>query len=113
MLHINTLKMLRLPQGMKTSSSIFQNSSENTLKETKGLIIFQGDLLVFRTSRAMRKKVRHRIINEIKSLTTVLLLNYSFSADGIKPAEMIIITIISLNHKIFNHFLDWQTSTDD
>ena len=40
------LKMCRLPQGLKTSSSIFQNCIESTLKGNEGVVIFQDDVLV-------------------------------------------------------------------
>ena len=40
-------KMCQLPQGLKNSSSIFQNCIESTLKGIKGVFIFQDNLLVY------------------------------------------------------------------
>ena len=46
--HISGLfKMCRLPQGLKNSSSIFQNCMESTLKGIKSVVIFQDDVLVY------------------------------------------------------------------
>ena len=44
-------KMYRLPQGLKNSSSIFQNCIESTLKGIKGIVIFQDDVLVYGTTK--------------------------------------------------------------
>ena len=43
-------KMCRLPQGLKNSSSIFQNCIESTLKRIKGVVIFQDNVLVYGTT---------------------------------------------------------------
>ena len=40
-------KMCQLPQGLKHSSSIFQNCIEYTRKGIKGVVIFQDDVLVY------------------------------------------------------------------
>ena len=44
-------KMCRLPQGLKNSSSIFQNCIKRTLKGIKCVLIFQDNVLVFGTSK--------------------------------------------------------------
>ena len=50
--NINTtlglFKLLRLPQGMKNASGMFQRTIENTLKGLAGTICFQDDVLVHR-----------------------------------------------------------------
>ena len=40
-------KMSRLPLGLKSSSSIFQNCIEFTLKVIKGVVTFQDNVLVY------------------------------------------------------------------
>ena len=49
-------KMCRLPQGLKNSSSIFQNSIESTLKRIKGVVIFQDDIPVYGTTKDQYEK---------------------------------------------------------
>ena len=44
-------KTCRLPQGLKNSSSIFQNCIESTLKGFKGILIIQDDALVYGTTK--------------------------------------------------------------
>ena len=44
-------KIGRLPQGLKNSSSIFQNCIESTLKGIEGVVIFQDDVLVYGTTK--------------------------------------------------------------
>ena len=71
------IKMCRLPQGLKNSSSIFQNCTESTLKGIKGVVIFQDDLLVYGTTKeqfdrrmlAIKSGLREKelTINEKKS----------------------------------------------
>ena len=70
-------KMCRLPQGLKNSSSIFQNCIESTLKGIKGVAIFQDDVLVYGTTKeqfdkrmlAVKSRLREKnfTINEKKS----------------------------------------------
>ena len=90
-------KMCRLPQGLKSSSSIFQNCNESTLKGIKGVVIFQDDVLVYgRTKDQYEKRmlaVKNRLreknftINEKKShskpVSSVIFLGYSVSKEGI------------------------------
>ena len=92
-------KMCRLPQGLKNSSSIFQNCIESTLKGIKGVVIFQDDLLVYGTTKDQYEKrmlaVKSRLheknftINEKKSnskpVSSVSFLGYSVSKEGIAP----------------------------
>ena len=62
-------KMCRLPQGLKNSSSIFQNCIESTLKGIKGVVIFQDDVLVYGTTKdqcekrmlAVKSRLREKI----------------------------------------------------
>ena len=70
-------KMCRLPQGLKNSSSIFQNCIESTLIGIKGVVIFQDDVLVYGKTKdryekpmlAVRSRLREKsvTINEKKS----------------------------------------------
>ena len=92
-------KLCRLPQGLKNSSSIFQNCIESTLKGVKGVVIFQNDVLVYGTTMdryekrmlAVKRRLREKIfiINEkkynSKPISTVSFLGYSVSKEGIAP----------------------------
>ena len=92
-------KMCRLPQWLKNSSSIFQKCIESTLKEIKGVVIFQGDVLVYGTTKEQLKKrtlaVKSRLReqnftnNEKKSnskpVDKNIFLGNSISKDGIAP----------------------------
>ena len=92
-------KMCRLPQGLKNSSSIFQNCIESTLKGIKGVVVFQDDVLVYGTTRKQfdkkmlavksRQREKNFTINEKKSnskpVDSVSFLRYSISKDGIAP----------------------------
>ena len=91
--------MCRLPQGLKNSSSIFQNCIESTLKGIKGVVIFQDDVFVYGTTKeqfdkrmlAVKSRLRekHFTINEKKSnskpVDSVSFLGYSISKEGIAP----------------------------
>ena len=91
--------MCRLPQGLKNSSSIFQNCIESTLKGIKGVVMFQDDVLVYGTTKdqyekrmlAVRSRLREKnfSINEKKStskpVSSVSFLGYSVSKEGIAP----------------------------
>ena len=92
-------KMCRLPQGLKISSSIFQNIIESTFKGIKGVVIFQNDVLVYGTTKdqyekqmlAVKSRLREKnfTINEKKSnskpVSRVSFLGYSVSKEGIAP----------------------------
>ena len=92
-------KICRLPQGLKNSSSLFQNCIESTLKGIKGVVIFQADVLVYGTTKeqldkrmlAVKSRLREKnfIINEKKSISkqvdSVSFLRYSISKEGIAP----------------------------
>ena len=92
-------KMCRLPQGLKNSSSIFQNCIESTLKGIKGVVIFQDDVLVHGTTKeqfdkrmlAVKSRLREKnfTINETKSnskpVESVSFLGYSISKEEIAP----------------------------
>ena len=91
--------MCRLPQGLKNSSSIFQNCIESTLKRIKGVVIFRDDVLLYGTTKNQYEKrmlaVRSRLnekdftINENKSnskpVSSESFLDYSVSKEGIAP----------------------------
>ena len=92
-------KMCQLPKGLKNSSSIFQNCIESTLKGIKGVVIFQDDVLVYRTTKEQLDKrmlvVKSRLleknvtINEKKSnlkpVDSDSFLGYCISKEGIAP----------------------------
>ena len=92
-------RLCRLPQGLKNSSSIFQNCIETTLKGIKGVVIFQDDVLVYGTTQEQFEKrmfaVKNRLrdknftINESKSdskpVQSISFLGYSVSKNGISP----------------------------
>ena len=91
--------MFRLPQGLKNSSSIFQNCIESTLKGIKVMVIFQDDVLVYGTTKDQYEKrmlavksgllEKNFTINEKKSnskpVSSVSFLGYSVSKEGIAP----------------------------
>ena len=93
------LKMCRPPQGLKNSSSVFQNCIESTLKGIKGVLIFQDDVLVYGTIKeqfdkrmlAVRSRLREKnfTTNEKKSISkpvdSVSFLVYSNSKEVIAP----------------------------
>ena len=90
-------KMCRLPQGLKNSSSFFQNCIESTIKGIKGVVIFQDDVFMYGTTKeefdkrmlAVKSWLREKsfIINEKKSnskpVDSVSFLGYSNSKEGI------------------------------
>ena len=90
-------KMCRLPQGLKNSSSIFQNCIQSTLKGIKVVVI--SHVLVYGTTKelfdkrmlAVKSGLREKnfTINEKKSnskpVDSVSFLGYSLSKEGIAP----------------------------
>ena len=66
---INTTKglhqMTRLPKGMKNSSAIFQRVMEDILRDIKGVIVYQDDILLHASSTDMLAK---RVSNVLKRL---------------------------------------------
>ena len=90
---------LNTSQGLKNSSSIFQNCIESTLKGIKGVVIFQDDVLVYGTIKeqfdkrmlAVKSRLREKnfTINErkfnSKPVDSVSFLGYSISKKGIAP----------------------------
>ena len=92
-------KMCQLPQGLKKSSSIFQNCVESTLKGIKGVVIFQDDLLVYVTTKEQfdkrmlaiksRPHEKNLTINEKKSnskpVDSLSFFGCSISKEGIAP----------------------------
>ena len=96
--HLRDFKMCRLPQGLKNSSSIFQNCIESTLKGIKGVVIFQDDVLLYGTTKeqldkrmlAVKSRLREKkfTTNEKKSnskpVDSVSFLRYSISKKGIE-----------------------------
>ena len=92
-------KMCRVPQGLKYSTSIFQNCIESTLKGIRGVVIFQDDVLVYGTTKdqynkrmlAVKSRLREKIftINEkkfnSKPVSSVSFLGYSVSNERIAP----------------------------
>ena len=91
--------MCRLPQGLKNSSSIFQNCMQSTLKKIKGVVIFQDNALVYGTTKdqyekrmlAVKSRLREKnfTTNEkksnSKSVSSLSFLGYSVSKEGIAP----------------------------
>ena len=109
---INTSKglfqMLRLPKGMKNSSSIFQRVLETILNGIAGLIIYQDDILLHaptsdilakRLSNVFRRLEEKNVtINKEKSVlnvTEVKFLGHLISASGIRPDPSIASKITS------------------
>ena len=92
-------KTCRLPQGLKNSSSIFQNCIESNLKGIKDVVILQDDVLVYGTTKdqyekrmlAVKSRLREKnfTINEKKSnskpVSSKIFLGYSVSKEGIAP----------------------------
>ena len=56
---LGVFKLLRLPQGFKNASGMFQRTIENSLKRLTGTCSFQDDVLVIgRTGRQCKKRWR-------------------------------------------------------
>ena len=91
--------MCRLPQGLKTSSSIFQNCIESTLKGNKSVVMFQNDVLIYGTTKeqfdkrliAVRGRLREKNVSiyekksNSKPVDSVIFLRYSNSNEGKAP----------------------------
>ena len=67
-------KMCRLPQGLKNSSSIFQNCIESTLKGIKGVVIFQDDVLVHGTTKEQFDKRMLAVKSQLREKNFLLLM---------------------------------------
>ena len=92
-------KMCRIPQGLKNSSSTFQNCIESTLKGIKSVVMFQDDVLVYGTTKeqfdkkkvAVKCRIREKnfTINEKKSnskpVDRVSFWDTPFQKKGIAP----------------------------
>ena len=59
-------KMCRLPQGLKNSSSIFQNCIVSTLKGIKGVVVFQENVLVYGTTKDQHEKRKLAVISQLR-----------------------------------------------
>ena len=81
-------KMCQLSQGLKNSSSIFQNCIESTLKEIKDVVVFQDDVLVYGTTKEQfdkrmlevktRPPAKNLTVNEKKSHSKPVVWDNSF-----------------------------------
>ena len=104
---INTMlglfKLLRLPEGMKNASGMFQRTTENTLKGLVGTICFKDDILVHgRTKshcekrwRAVQDHLNNKgfTINEIKSgniMENITFLVFTISGSGVEPDDCLV-----------------------
>ena len=96
-------KLLRLPQGMKNASEMFQRTIENTLKGLAGTICFQDDVLVHGRTKSqcekrwravqVRLKDKGFTINEIKSgnvMEKITFLGFTISGSGIEPDDRLV-----------------------
>ena len=63
---LSLFKLLRLPQGMKNSSGMFQRTIENTLKGLAGNICFQDDVLVHGRTKSQSEKRRRAVLDHLK-----------------------------------------------
>ena len=115
--------MCRLPQGLKNSSSIFQNYIESTLRGIKGVVIFQDEVLMYGNTKeqfdkkmlAVKSRLREKnfTINEknfnSKPVDSVSILGYSISKEGIapdpKPVEKIKIAKAPTKNKRLESFV--------
>ena len=59
-------KMSRLPQAFKNSNSIFQNCIKSTLKGIRSVVIFQDDVLVYRTTKEQFDKRMHAVMSRLR-----------------------------------------------
>ena len=92
-------KLCRLRQGLKNSSSVFQNSIKSTLKGIKGVAIFQDNALVHSTAKeqfdkrmlAVQSRLREKNYTfnkkkfNSKPVDLISFLGYSISKQGIAP----------------------------
>ena len=96
-------KLLRLPQGIKNISGMFQRTIEDTLKGLAGAICFQDDVLVYERTKSQCEKrwraVQDRLkgkgftINEIKSgnlMEKITFLGFTISGSGIEHDDRLV-----------------------
>ena len=96
-------KLLRLPQGMKNASGMFQRTIENTLNGLAGSICFQDDVMVHGRTKSQCEKrwraVQDRLkdkgftINEIKSgnvMEKITFLGFTISGSGFEPNDCLV-----------------------
>ena len=78
-------KMCRLPQGLKNSSSIFQNCFESALKVIKVVLIFQDDVLVHGTTKEKFDKRMFAVKSRLRAKNFTLIEKKSNSkpVDGV------------------------------
>lgn len=73
--HIGTLKMNRLPFGVKPAASIFQKTIENLLININGVVIYQDDITV--TGKNLQEHVKNlkHVLTRLKEENLKLNLN--------------------------------------
>lgn len=65
--HIGTLKMKRMPFGIKTAAAVFQKTMENLLREVPSVVVYQDDITV--TGRDIQQHIRNLklVLSKLKS----------------------------------------------
>lgn len=75
--HIGTLKVKRLPFGVKTAAAIFQKTMENLLRDIPYVVVYQDDITI--TGKNMQEHIRtlKRVLQKLQSSGLKLNLNKS------------------------------------
>ena len=112
---LGLFKVLRLPQGLRNASGLFQRTIENTLKVLAGTICFQDDVLVHGRTKSQCEGFT---INEIKSgnvMAKITFLDFAISGSGIEPDDRLVNKVRKIHPpqsvKKSKNFVNWSTST--
>lgn len=65
--HIGTLKMKRMPFGIKTAAAIFQKTMEALLRGIPGVVVYQDDITVTGKDFSDHMKNLRAVLNKLKS----------------------------------------------
>ena len=110
---INTSKGLfqvnRMQMGMKNSSAIFQRTMESILKDLKGVIIYQDDIVVCAENRDSLRKRLEAVKTRLKEKNVTLneakyveftdrldFLGFTISSNGIQPDNKLVKKIMDI-----------------
>lgn len=64
--HIGTLKMKRLPFGIKTAAAIFQKTLENLLRGIENVVVYQDDIIITGKNLLDHLKTIKLVLNKLK-----------------------------------------------
>lgn len=115
--HIGTLKVKRLPFGVKTAAAIFQKTMENFLRDIPFVVVYQDDITV--TGKNMEEHINtlRLVLQKLKSAGLKLNINKSiffqqkisylgFNID--KNGKMVIVFQVCYWHQYHKIFLNLE-----